>query len=412
LRQRAGRMPLPGGYPLKVDRKINIPLYMQVYRSLLEKIRNGAFKEGALLPSERELSTRLGVDRLTLRRALGMLSNEGLIEKKPGVGSWVRNRPARWINGADGRSIMFILPRSVNRIDRITEPFISTLLFQLQKELAPQGFQLVYETLDRDEILPPLARPGGATGVFFISQMPASLLREAAESGVAAVIVNCSDDRFPSVISDREGGAHEAVRRLIGLGHRRIAFISGIPTYQNSRQSYLGYRRALVEADIDWKTQVTKEGDWTFDGGFLAMKEILEEEDELPTGVFAANDMTALGAVEAIKEAGLEVPADVSVVGFDDVDQGRYSDPGLTTVNMDIPLMAKAAARKLLFTVESGEVHGVRIVVPARLVERGSAGPARGAMAERDLEVEQRFERVDSGRTRPGWREAGEGRRG
>jgi len=372
---------------VKVDRKVNIPLYMQVYRSLLEKIRDGAFPEGALLPSERDLSHRLGVDRLTLRRALGMLSNEGLIEKKPGVGSWVRNQPSRHVEGADGRSIMFVLPRSVNRIDRITEPYISALLYTIQKELSPQGFHLVYETLGRDETLPSFIRTGGATGIFFISQMPEMILEEARAANLPAVIVNFSDDRFPSIIADREGGAYEAVLHLVALGHRRVAFISGIPSYQNSQLSYRGYRRALVEADIDWKRQVWREGDWTFEGGYRAMRSIMQEEEDLPTGVFACNDMSALGAIEAVKEADLRVPGDVSVVGFDNVEQGRHSDPRLTTVNMDITLMAKAAVRKLLFTVDSGEVHGVRIVVPVGLVVRKSTGRAAGMRRMRAVQT-------------------------
>jgi LacI family transcriptional regulator len=87
--------------------------------------------------------------------------------------------------------------------------------------------------------------------------------------------------------------------------------------------------------------------------------------------------MTALGAVEAIREAELSVPDDISIVGFDNVGQGSQSTPKLTTVNMDTELMAKAACQKLVSTIQSGEIHSVKIVVPAKLIVRESTGQVR-----------------------------------
>jgi LacI family transcriptional regulator len=112
------------------------------------------------------------------------------------------------------------------------------------------------------------------------------------------------------------------------------------------------------------------------------MKSLLEEEEKLPTAVFAANDMTALGVVEAVREADLRVPEDISVVGFDNVEQGSHSAPKLTTVNMDTELMAKAACQKLVYTIQSGQIHSVRIIVPAKLIVRESTAPV-GTKAER-----------------------------
>lgn len=372
---------------MKVDRRINVPLYMQVYEALLKRIQDGSYRTGALLPSERELSGLFSVDRLTVRRALELLADEGLVEKKPGLGTWVRELPPRLPGPADLRNLVFALPKSASQIDRITEPWISRLFYRLQAELAKRSFQLIYTTLGEDEGFPPLLGDDQVAGVIFVSQVPGKFLREARRRGLAAVVVNFYDDYFPSILPDRERGSCEAVRHLLELGHRRVAFISGIATYLSSQSSYVGYKQALIDADLDWRSQITREGDWTFDGGYRAMRSILLEEEETPTAVFACNDMTALGAIEAIKEAGLRVPADVSVVGFDNVEQGSHADPRLTTVNLDTDLMARAACQKLLFTIDSGQVHSVKIIVPARLVVRGSTAQAQPA---RELETQER----------------------
>lgn len=362
---------------MKVDRKINVPLYMQVYESLLERIKNGTYQSGELLPSERDLSAAFRVDRLTVRRSLGMLVNEGLIEKKPGLGTWVRSLPPRLGGNVPSGNIVFVLPKSASLIDRITEPCISDLFFRIQNELARQDFQLIYTTVGEDEEFPAHLSDTALAGILFVSQIPHAIVERARELGVPSVVVNYADEYFPSIFPDREQGAYEAVSYLLELGHRRIAFISGIPSYQSSQASFRGFRHALVEADRDWKSQIVREGDWTFDGGYRAMRSILEEEQDLPTAVFAANDMTALGAIEAVREAELQVPGDISVIGFDNVEQGNQSIPKLTTVNMDTELMAKAACQKLVFTVRSREIHSVKIVVPARLIVRESTAAPR-----------------------------------
>ena len=367
---------------MKVDRKVNVPLYMQVYEALLNKIKDGSYQSGALLPSERELSALFNVDRLTVRRSLEMLVNEGLVEKKPGLGTWVRSLPPRLSGGVKSGNIVFVLPGSVSRIDRITEPCISSLFYRIEKELAQQDFQLIYTTVAEDEDLPALLLDSRVMGILFVSQIPPRFLAKARELDLPAVVVNYDDEYFPSILPDRETGSYEAVTHLIELDHRRIAFVSGIPSYQSSQASYRGYKHALLDADLDWKSQTTREGDWTFDGGYRAMKSILEEQGEPPTALFACNDMTALGVIESIKEAELRVPEDISVVGFDNVEQGSQSNPKLTTVNMDTDLMAKAACQKLVFTIESREIHSVKIIVPAKLIVRESTARVWGRKRE------------------------------
>ncbi len=381
---------------MKVDRKVNVPLYMQVYEALLNKIADGSYSSGALLPSERELSALFNVDRLTVRRSLEMLVSEGLVEKKPGLGTWVRSLPPRLSGNVKSGNIVFVLPKSVNRIDRITEPCVSSLFYRIEKELARQNFRLIYTTVGENEEFPSLLSDSRVVGILFVSQIPRRFLDKARELDLPAVVVNYDDDYFPSILPDRENGSYKAVTHLIELGHRRIAFISGIPSYRSSQASYQGYKHALVDADLDWKRQIMREGDWTFDGGYRAMKSILEEQEELSTAVFACNDMTALGSIEAIREAEFTVPGDISVVGFDNVEQGIQSNPRLTTVNMDTDLMARAACQKLVFTIQSRQIHSVKIIVPARLIVREST--ARVRVREREEVLSGEGKNIDQKR--------------
>ena len=362
---------------MEVDRKIKVPLYMQIYERLLDRIRDGTYHGGALLPPERELSGAFGVDRLTVRRALAIMADEGLVEKKAGLGTWIKKSPPDRPAGAGTRSIAFFLPNSGSRIDRITEPCISRLFYGVERNMSRRGFQLIYSTLGEGEDLTRLLKDSDCAGIIFVSQIKRTFLQEARRMQIPAVALNACDGYFPSILPDREGGTFDAVSHLAGLGHRKIAFISGISTYGSSQSNFAGYKRALVETDLDWKGQPVRHGDWTFDGGYRAMKSILEEENFLPTAVFACNDMSALGAVEAIKEAELSVPQDISVVGFDDVELCTHSSPKLTTVHVDTDLMADAACQKLMFTIESGQIHSVRIMVPTRLVIRDSTARAR-----------------------------------
>ena len=158
------------------------------------------------------------------------------------------------------------------------------------------------------------------------------------------------------------------------LGHKHIGFITGVPGYYTSMKQLSGYKRCLTDASIDWRDQIVETGDWTFLGGYNAMRKMLGEKPERrTTALFAANDMTAMGAMEAIKAAGLSVPQDISLVGYNDIEQCKYSNPTLTTTKTDYPLLAKVTLQILMDQVESGEVDHFRIEIPTELIVRESA---------------------------------------
>lgn len=359
---------------MKVDRQIKIPLYMQIYESLLKKITNREFQYGEYLPSERELGSLYKVDRLTVRKALEMLVNEGLVEKKAGIGTRVKELPAHIVSSESSRNIVFILPKSVSSADRITEPFISKLFYGIENECKKHGYYLMYTTLDEGEELNRILGQANISGILFVSEIHPRFYDEVQRVNVPVVVINKNHDRFTSILGDREKGHCEVVRHLLSLGHERISFIKGIPSYSTTKASFDGYKRALMDRGIDWEGQQIKTGDWTFDSGYHAMREILEEAD--PTAIAACNDMMALGAIEAIREFGYSVPKDVSVTGFDDIEQCKYAIPKLTTVRVDTELLARMACQNLFYTIENGTANNVKVVVPAELVIRESTSQA------------------------------------
>jgi LacI family transcriptional regulator len=137
------------------------------------------------------------------------------------------------------------------------------------------------------------------------------------------------------VCFDNRGGAFEATTHLIDLGHRRIAFIAGVPEHRDAADRMTGYRDALEAAGIAFDRKLVAQGDFQETGGFLAMNRLLDSGQAF-SAIFAANDQTALGARLALYRRGIRLPDDVSLVGFDDLPVSRYATPPLTTVHQPV----------------------------------------------------------------------------
>jgi DNA-binding LacI/PurR family transcriptional regulator len=170
------------------------------------------------------------------------------------------------------------------------------------------------------------------------------------------------------VDSDNLGGARLATEHLIRLGRTRIATITGQLSTDAGEARYRGYREAMIIAGLT--PHGTAEGDFTEDCGAAAMRALLDSHPDLDA-VFAASDNLAAGALRALAEAGRSVPADVAVVGFDNLGVAERTDPPLTTVHQSVQDLGKEAAR-MLVAVIAGQ-QPASIILPTRLVQRGSA---------------------------------------
>ncbi|TKV57421.1 LacI family transcriptional regulator [Nakamurella flava] len=199
----------------------------------------------------------------------------------------------------------------------------------------------------------------------FVTDVPVVLVAAGAEPAVGVQIAAV----------DQEGGARAAVRHLVDLGHREIAHISGPEPWFDATARLRGWRRELSAHDLP--AEVLLSGDWSSASGYAAGARLIRR-GPVPTAVFVANDLMAIGVIKALRHGGLRVPQDVSVVGFDDMPGVDFLAPSLTTVRQDLDALGRLCIDML--TREPGSPTAAPTTVPAALVVRGStAGPVRDA---------------------------------
>jgi DNA-binding LacI/PurR family transcriptional regulator len=207
-------------------------------------------------------------------------------------------------------------------------------------------------------------------------QDPALMLRLRALSvPLVAVDVSGAYPDLPSVDSDDRGGVVSAIDYLVGLGHRRIAFLNGKLDYPFEREALAGYLAAGEGHGLLIEPRLLRTTTFSVAGGRAAMTEVLARGMP-PTAVFAVDDESAAGAMQAIHDAGLRVPDDISVVGMDDVPLAAALRPALTTVRIDTEELGRRGAEMLLRIINGTPPDHAHVVLPTRLVVRESAGPA------------------------------------
>lgn len=162
------------------------------------------------------------------------------------------------------------------------------------------------------------------------------------------VLLNCYTDHaeLASVVPAEVEGGYAATAHLLEHGHRRIAMITGEPWMEATRDRLRGYRRALLDAGLSFDPGVVLQGNWLASTGYECTRTLLARKPR-PTAIFCQNDRMAIGCYEALKEAGLRIPEDVSVVGYDDDEITRHLEPQLTTVVLPHRLMGNWAAEQL-----------------------------------------------------------------
>jgi LacI family transcriptional regulator len=196
--------------------------------------------------------------------------------------------------------------------------------------------------------------------------------------GVPVVLLNCfsADRYFPAVVPGEIAGGHSATRALLQAGHRRIAHITGEMWMDAARDRLRGYREALATADVAYDDELVREGNWLPSAGYEHTMSLMSLRDP-PTAIFCANDRTALGAYEALKERGLHVPSDVSVIGYDDDEIARHLTPKLSTLLLPHRRMGGWAVEKALSLedLQRQKFHLVKLECP--LVLRDSISRPR-----------------------------------
>jgi LacI family transcriptional regulator len=182
------------------------------------------------------------------------------------------------------------------------------------------------------------------------------------------------DKTIPNVLSDDRGGAYYAVSYLIERGHQATAIIQGCSGFYTARQRKQGYLDAMQAYHCPVPVEYCREGDYTMGSGYQAAHRLLDLS-EPPSAIFCSNDEMAIGALRALSERGLEVPKDISVVGFDDIGMGAFTTPALTTVSRPLYEIGKLGATRLLERIDLRTHENVAAeptLIPPKFVERES----------------------------------------
>ena len=337
----------------------------------------------------RELARRSGVSTATVSRALNDRAevSEATRERIRRLATelgYAPNEPARTLVRRRSDTIGLIWD-SGHEARGLHNPYLLGLLTAVRSALSEADYHLMLLTTpgdgDPETAYLQAVRRHNLEGVIVLTTPPDDrCLRLLAAAGVpcAGIDTSFTGPRTVRVSSDNAAGAESAVEHLYALGHRRIATVTGPLHLPPAAERLAGYRRACTRLGLTVRHEDVVEGDFYLASGEAAGRALLARADR-PTAIFAAGDQMAIGVMHAAADAGLSVPGDLAVVGFDDIDAAALVRPALTTVAQDQGALGEAAVAALRGLLDGGPAKGRAPaephIVPTRLVTRGSTHP-------------------------------------
>jgi DNA-binding LacI/PurR family transcriptional regulator len=268
-------------------------------------------------------------------------------------------------------------------ISDIGNPFFTAVARGVEDVAQRHGYSLVLSNTDENPdreaaSLGVMAAERAAGVIIATTNENGTALRRALDMGMAIVAIDRHIVDLPtdSVVVDNESASYEAVRHLVRLGHRRIAIVGGPSDADTARERMRGYERALQEARIGVEPELVCRGDFREAAGLIMTRELLDLP-EPPSAIFAVNNLTTIGVLGALRERGVNVPSQVSVVGFDDIPTAELLDPPLTVVQQPTYRVGARAADLLIRRLREPDAAVKEVVLAARLSVRGSAAQLR-----------------------------------
>lgn len=287
------------------------------------------------------------------------------------------NAAARTLVSQRSNTIGLILPHSVSTF--FTDPFYPHLIKGISLACNHYDFTLalfVAGTREyQEKILPRLSSRGFLDGIIIQSGHHAdqSIILELAKTNIPLLVAGrpLYEDKVCYIDIDNVSASEKAVRHLISLNHKHIATITGPLTSTVGLDRLTGYKMALENSGLKYNTSLVIESDFTESGGYKAMKNLLQAQ---PDAVFAASDMMAIGAIRAIREAQLNVPDDVAVIGFDDLPIPAVNEFQLTTIHQPVVQFGFKAVETLIELIESDNSVVKRVLMDTELIIRKTCG--------------------------------------
>ena len=331
-----------------------------------------------------DIARQAGVSRSTVSRVVNGHPNvradvrQRVLEVVQETG-YHPNAAARTLASQRSRTIGLVLPRTVSSF--FADPYFPHLTQGIAQACNQSdytlGLFLVGSDEDEEKAFPRLSRRGYLDGVLVqTGQVGDQLIERLIHSEMPLVIIGrpFHSDGVSFIDVDNLDAARNAVGHLVRLGYQRIATITGPANNTTGIDRREGYLRALAERGRTVEEALVAEGDFSEASGYYAMKRLLPAK---PDAVFAASDVMAFGGMRAIREAGLRIPEEIALVGFDDLPQASRSEPPLTTVRQQVVQFGMSAVEVLIDVIDNGVTPPRRIVMATELIVRDSCGARR-----------------------------------
>jgi LacI family repressor for deo operon, udp, cdd, tsx, nupC, and nupG len=266
-------------------------------------------------------------------------------------------------------------------VPTVSNVFFARVISGMQEAAAELGYSiLLANTLGNNDIENHYAKMVSTSQADGLIQLRAHNPFDATmmnDNGLLPMVNACEvidDGQYPVVSLDNRAAAKAMTQHLISLGHTRIAMIKGPNSSPLTQERLNGYKDALRDANIDFDESLLLDGDFTLQAGYNAGVTISELNNR-PSAVFCENDETAIGAMQAFKQANLHVPNDISVAGFDDIAFSAFVDPPLTTIAQPAEEFGRTAVT-LLVDLLNGKIRKApKVIMPFELITRESTGP-------------------------------------
>jgi len=323
-----------------------------------------------------DVAHEAGVSYSTVSR---VVNNKDVVEEKTRARviqainklGYVVNRQARSLAGGSSQ-VIGLLVRDLGT------GYIGEIIRGIDDEIAQTQYDLMLYTTHRH-------KTDESAYVIMMTQGMADGLLLVLPRQPEAYLASLRERSFPYMLIDHQGiaeneaavavenwqGGFVATEHLLQLGHRRIGFVTGNLTMGCAQNRRAGYYAALTQYGIKPDEALVKEGNFFQPDGYAAGQALLSLPQP-PTAIFASNDVMAFGVMESVRDRGLKIPDDVSIVGFDDIPQSAYVHPPLTTVRQPLEEMGRVAVRTLLAMIENPDYSAPRITLPIELIVRQS----------------------------------------
>ena len=288
---------------------------------------------------------------------------------------YVPDLSARSLSMRDSKLIGVVIPQTEPG-DRLMlqNSFYGEVLSSIECEARRQGYHILISATDANESYLTLAKQRNLDGIIIIGMYPDEFYQQMKKTQIPIVLIDsyCEDHYYHSVRIDDAYGSYLATNYLLRHGHRDIAlFVGQLKENGVMKKRLVGYKQALDEFGIGFREEYVFEGQTDYESGIVLAERMVKAK--LPTtGIVAAADILAIGAIKGLNRMGLNVPKDYSIIGFDDLEIANYITPGLTGIKQQISLKGKRAVELLLNHIADPTLSKQEEILPLSLVERDS----------------------------------------